>query len=115
VYQILRPVEIYETIFENGDLNTKYMFWNDSTNKYHAYQLSTNYHFTQLYSCEVLNGLLDGQGYCYYEIITQYHGSFKNNSRDGFGQMTYCDGSIYTGEYKDDNRHGKGEQFQYFI
>ncbi len=40
--------------------------------------------------------------------LCRYHGSYKEDKRNGRGVFEYADGGRYIGDYKDDKKHGVG-------
>ena len=60
------------------------------------------------YVGQVLNGLREGKGICYWEDGDRYEGNYKNDNKEGKGIYYYNDGDIYEGDFKNDNMEGKG-------
>ena len=60
------------------------------------------------YIGQVVNGLREGKGICYWEDGDRYEGDFKNDNREGKGIYYHHSGSIYEGDFRNDIAEGKG-------
>ena len=60
------------------------------------------------YVGEIVNGLSEGRGICYFINGDRYEGEWKNNKKEGKGIYYFNNGDRYEGEYKNGNKEGKG-------
>ena len=51
--------------------------------------------FNFRYVGQVINGLRDGKGICYWEDGDRYEGDYRNDNKEGKGIYYYHDGDIY--------------------
>ena len=51
--------------------------------------------FNWRYVGQVVNGLREGKGICYWEDGDRYEGDYRNDKREGKGIYYYHDGDIY--------------------
>ena len=60
------------------------------------------------YVGQVVNGLREGKGTCYYDNGERYDGDFRNDNREGKGIYYFSDGDRYEGDFRNDKQEGKG-------
>jgi len=60
------------------------------------------------YVGQVINGLREGKGICYWENEDRYEGDYKNDNKEGKGIYYWNDGDIYEGDWRNDKPNGKG-------
>ena len=60
------------------------------------------------YVGQVLNGLREGKGICYWEDGDRYEGDYKNDNKEGKGIYYHNNGERYDGDWRNDKREGKG-------
>ena len=60
------------------------------------------------YIGEVVNGVAEGIGICYFINGDSYKGNMKNNIKEGKGIYYFNDGNRYEGDFRNDLKDGKG-------
>ena len=60
------------------------------------------------YVGQVLNGLREGKGICYWEDGDRYEGDYKNDNKEGKGIYYSNNGDRYEGDWRNDKKEGKG-------
>ena len=60
------------------------------------------------YVGQVVNGLREGKGVCYWENGDRYEGDYRNNKKEGKGIYYWNDGKKYEGDWRNDTAEGKG-------
>ena len=60
------------------------------------------------YVGQVLNGLREGKGICYWEDGDRYEGDYKNDNKEGKGIYYHHDGDRYEGDFRNGYKEGKG-------
>ena len=60
------------------------------------------------YVGQVVNGLREGKGICYFNDGGRYEGDFRNDKKEGKGIYYWNDGDIYEGDFRNGKREGKG-------
>jgi len=69
------------------------------------------------YVGQVVNGLREGKGICYWDVGDRYEGDFRNDKAEGKGiyywNIEPFKGDIYEGDCRNDKQEGKG--IYYFI
>ena len=63
------------------------------------------------YQGDMINGLKEGKGVCFYPDGDKYEGYFVKDKKEGKGVMNYADGTKYEGDFKNDIKEGKGKIF----
>ena len=64
------------------------------------------------YVGQVVNGLREGKGICYWDDGDRYEGNYRNDKKEGKG-IYYCNrepfkGDRYEGDFRNDKKEGKG-------
>ena len=60
------------------------------------------------YIGEVVNGVAEGKGICYFINGDRYEGNMKNNIKEGKGIYYFNDGNRYEGDFRNGIKEGKG-------
>ena len=60
------------------------------------------------YVGQVVNGLREGKGICYWENGDRYEGDYRNDNKEGKGIYYFSDGDRYEGDERNDKAEGKG-------
>ena len=60
------------------------------------------------YVGQVVNGLREGKGICYWEDGDRYEGDYINDNKEGKGIYYWNDGDKYEGDFRNGNSEGKG-------
>ena len=60
------------------------------------------------YVGQVVNGLREGKGVCYWENGDRYEGDYRNDNKEGKGIYYFIDGDRYEGDERNDKAEGKG-------
>ena len=64
------------------------------------------------YVGQVVNGLREGKGICYWDVGDRYEGDYKKDNKDGKGiyywNIEPFRGDIYEGDFRNDKPEGKG-------
>jgi len=60
------------------------------------------------YVGQVVNGLREGKGICYWEDGDRYEGDYKNDNKQGKGIYYGNNGDLYEGDWRNDKVEGKG-------
>ena len=60
------------------------------------------------YVGQVVNGLREGKGICYWEDGDRYEGDYKNDIKEGKGIYYKNNGERYEGDFRNNKREGKG-------
>ena len=63
------------------------------------------------YVGQIINGLREGKGICYWENEDRYEGDYKNDKREGKGIYYYNSGNRYEGDWRNNKKDGKGIMF----
>jgi len=68
--------------------------------------------FNWRYVGQVVNGLKEGKGVCYWDVGDRYEGDFRNDKKEGKGIYYFnkdpFKGDRYEGDFKNDKYEGKG-------
>ena len=65
------------------------------------------------YVGQVVNGLREGKGICYWENGDRYEGDYRNDNREGKGIYYWNNGGRYEGDFRNDKSEGKGIEYYY--
>ena len=60
------------------------------------------------YVGQVVNGLREGKGVCYWENGDRYEGDYRNDNKEGKGIYYFNSGNRYEGDFRNDKFEGKG-------
>ena len=63
------------------------------------------------YVGQVVNGLREGKGICYWENGDRYEGDYRNDNKEGKGIYYFNNGDRYEGDWRNDKKEGKGIEY----
>jgi len=88
---------------------SKKIDFNNINNQQELKGIKNGYNYR--YVGQVVNGLREGKGICYWEDGDRYEGDYRNDNKEGKGIYYANNGDRYEGDFRNDKKEGKGIEY----